>query len=99
MAVFAHNEIRFMEDKMKIRLDGAGKLAMAAPQQLWRGEDEVMQTAVFAGHEVMAITDDAGRFDLHYLGFMTGSFASIEDAKISAPAFAKAVLAHMTELI
>ncbi|MBU2816624.1 hypothetical protein HF282_03845 [Acidithiobacillus ferrooxidans] len=83
---------------MKIEVDGSGKVMMAAPQQQWHG-NEVMQTALFAGETVMAITDDAGRFDLHYLGFKTAGFTSLEDAKASAPAFARAVLAHMARLI
>lgn len=86
------------ESSMKIELDGGGKVKMAAPPQQWHG-DEVMQTAVFAGEQMMAVTDDAGRFDLHYLGFKTTGFASLEDAKASAQAFARAVLAHMAGLI
>lgn len=58
-----------------------------------------MQQARFAGQEVMAITDDAGAFDLHYLGFKTGGFKTIEEAKIAAPEFTRKVLVHMTNLI
>lgn len=83
---------------MQIELDGGGKVKMSAAQKQWRG-NEVMQTAVFAGQEVMAITDDAGAFDLHYLGFTTAGLASLEEAKASAPAFIKAVLVHMTTMI
>lgn len=87
-----------MKDSMWIDLDGGGKVKMAAPQQQWHG-DEMMQTAVFAGENMMAITDDAGRFDLHYLGFKATGFASLADAQASAQAFARKVLARMTELI
>jgi hypothetical protein len=83
---------------MNIELDGGGRVKMAAPQQQWHGDD-AMQTAVFAGEELRAITDDAGRFDLHYLGFRTTGFATLEDAKAAARVFAKAVLAHMALLI
>ncbi|RRS01185.1 hypothetical protein EIP75_21660 [Aquabacterium soli] len=83
---------------MKIELHAGGKLKMARQQQKWIGNDS-MQTALFAGEEVMAITDDKGGFDLLYLGFQTGGFASLEEAKVSAPAFASAVLAHMATLI
>lgn len=83
---------------MNIELDNGGAVRMAAPQQRWTG-DGVLQTALFAGEQVMAVTDDAGGFDLHYLGFTTGGFASIDDAKGSAATFVRAVLGRMAELI
>lgn len=71
---------------------------MASSQQQWRG-DGVMQTAAIAGQTVIALTDDAGRFAVHYLGFMAGGIASMDDAKASASVFAKKVLAYMAGLI
>jgi hypothetical protein len=85
---------------MHIEIDGSGKVNLSVPQQKWGGGTPgVMQQARFAGQEVMAITDDAGAFDLHYLGFKTGGFKTIEEAKIAAPEFTRKVLAHMTSLI
>lgn len=47
----------------------------------------------------MAITDDAGAFELDYLGHIGSGFASIEDAKAAAPEFARAVLERLRNLI
>lgn len=48
---------------------------------------------------MMAITDDAGAFELDYLGHIGSGFASIEDAKSAAPEFARAVLERLRNLI
>jgi hypothetical protein len=88
---------------VKIEPDGGGKQMLAAPQQHWRdpnGEDgSIMQTALFAGHRMMAITDDAGGFELGYLNFKAGGFKTMSAAKDAAPEFAKRVLARMTDMI
>ena len=47
----------------------------------------------------MAITDDAGAFELDYLGRFGNGFASIEDAKAAAPEFARAVPERLRNLI
>ena len=70
------------------------------PQQVWYGTDpHLMQTARFAGQEMLAITDDAGAFELDYLGHIAGGFPSIDDAKAAAPEFARAVLSRLHTLI
>lgn len=70
------------------------------PQQVWWGDSpEVMQVARFAGQEMMAISDDAGAFELDYLGHIGSGFACIEDAKAAAPEFARAVLERLRNLI
>ncbi|ABO59767.1 hypothetical protein LA345_40500 (plasmid) [Burkholderia vietnamiensis] len=88
---------------MKIKTGADGNVALSAPQQRWitgrGGNPGALQTAVFAGHVVMAITDDHGGYDLHYLGFETGGFATIDAAKRAAPEFVRGVLAHMSKLI
>lgn len=48
---------------------------------------------------MMATTDDAGAFELDYLGHIGSGFASIEDAKSAAPEFARAVLERLRNLI
>lgn len=70
------------------------------PQQVWWGDSPgVMQIARFAGQEMMAITDDAGAFELDYLGHIGSGFSSIEDAKAAAPEFARVVLERLRNLI
>ncbi|MFA1025794.1 MULTISPECIES: hypothetical protein [Pseudomonas syringae group] len=48
---------------------------------------------------MMAISDDAGAFELDYLGHIGSGFASIDDAKAAAPEFARAVLERLRNLI
>jgi hypothetical protein len=88
---------------MNIEIDSGGRVAFSALQQRWRdpnGEDgTVIQTARFAGQEMMAISDDAGGFDLHFLNFKAGGFKTMNDAMKAAPEFAKRVLARMTEMV
>ncbi|RQR65675.1 hypothetical protein DIE18_04285 [Burkholderia sp. Bp9125] len=87
---------------MNIEINGGGKVLFGAPQQRWHsqaGDGAVLQTARFAGQEMMAITDDAGGFELLYLGFKTGGFSTMEVAKQAAPAFARRVLARLSEMI
>lgn len=85
---------------MELALHGGGKVLMAAPQQDWHGDNPaVAQYARFAGQDMTAITDDAGAFELLYLGFVTGGFPTIDAAKAAAPLFARRVLAHLSNLI
>lgn len=85
---------------MNITVHAGGKLNLDRIQQSWFGDESaIMQTAIFAGQEMVAITDDAGAFDLMYLGFQVGRFQTMEIAKAAAPAFARNVLAHMTSLV
>lgn len=85
---------------MKISLHGGGKVQMDGPQQHWTGNNpEIAQYARFAGHDMTAITDDAGAFALTYLGYETGGFQTIDAAKAAAPEFARIVLAHLAGLI
>lgn len=88
---------------MKIEPDGGGKQMLSAPQQHWRdpnGEDgSIMQTALFAGHRLTALSDDTGGFALDYLNFKAGGFKTMAAAKEAAPEFARRVLARMTDMI
>lgn len=88
---------------MGIEVGSAGKLGFGVQQQRWHagneGDGAVMQIARFAGQEMMAIPDDQGCFDLHYLGFDWKGFKSMNEAKAAAPAFARQVLARMSALI
>jgi hypothetical protein len=85
---------------MEIKVREGSVFPLNRPQQVWYGDKpQVMQTARFAGQEMMAITDDAGAFELDYLGHIGRGFASIEDAKAAAPEFARAVLERLRNLI
>lgn len=86
---------------MQIAPHAGGKIQLARPQMVWLSlhSGGVMETALFAGHEVIAITDDAGGFDLTYLGFEACGFPTMEAAKAAAPEFAQQVLARMSKMI
>lgn len=85
---------------MEISVREGEFLPLNQSQQVWYGEDpEVMQVARFAGHEMMAITDDSGAFKLTYMDHVVRGFSSIEDAKAAAPGLARAVLERLRNLI
>lgn len=83
--------------------DGATRNLLRSPQQLWRGPDpEVMQYAKFAGQTMMAVRPSKTNPDsyvLHFMGFVAVGFASMAEAKESAPIFAKEVLAYLAGTI
>lgn len=83
---------------MKIKLTAGGRLLEDAPKQKWNG-DNLLQTSLFAGHRMMAITDDMGGYDLNYLGYGTGAFKTMDEAKAHGPEFAKTVLNQLLSLI
>ena len=76
-----------------------GRVNFGSPQQQWHG-DNVMQLALFAGQEMMAIMmeKEAG-FRLGYLGFNQHGFATMEQAKTAAPAFARGVLKELSDRV
>ena len=78
-----------------------GKLSLEQPQQRWTFTDESqrMATAFFAGQTVHAITDDAGAFNLMYLGFQATGYATMDQAKAAAPDFVRRVLQRMSDLV
>lgn len=87
---------------MNIEIGADGKVRLHAPQQRWSAPDDdkgVLETANFAGHQMMAMTDDHGAFNLRYLGFVAGGFQTIEDAKKAGPEFARRVLNRMISMI
>jgi hypothetical protein len=85
---------------MEIKVREGSVIPLNRAQQVWYGDTpQVMQTARFAGQEMVAITDDAGAFKLDYLGHIGSGFARIEDAKTAAPEFARAVLERLRNLI
>ncbi|RMM69092.1 hypothetical protein [Pseudomonas savastanoi] len=85
---------------MQIKVREGDVFPLNRSQQVWWGDSPaVMQVSLFAGQEMMAVTDDAGAFELDYLGHIGSGFASIEDAKTAAPEFARAVLERLRNLI
>jgi len=65
----------------------------------WAAQSEGLQTALYAGKEMMiCLNDDGKSFQLSYLDFAhPKNFASIEEAKTDASDFARAVLLRMLE--
>ncbi|MGT2457804.1 hypothetical protein ACU4GI_33420 [Cupriavidus basilensis] len=85
---------------LQIAVSKAGKLTLQSPQQRWTGDEPaIMLSSLFAGQQMMAITDDAGAFRLTYLGFEAGGFTSVAMATEAAPDFVRAVLARMSAMI
>nr|WP_228857489.1 hypothetical protein [Pseudomonas syringae]QOQ33534.1 hypothetical protein [Pseudomonas syringae pv. actinidiae] len=85
---------------MEIKVREGSVFPLNRSQQVWYGDTpQVMQTARFAGQEMMAITNDAGAFELDYLGHIGSSFASIDEAKAAAPDFARLVLERLRNVI
>lgn len=85
---------------MNVNIGAGGKVTINARQQQWQG-NEIMQQALFAGQIMIAITtdEDDDKFILIYLDFESDKFSTIEQAKENAPAFAQAVLQHMSYLV
>ncbi|WP_203584670.1 hypothetical protein [Pseudomonas arcuscaelestis] len=85
---------------MKIRTQKGSMFPLNRPQQVWVGDTpEVMQTALFAGQEMMAITDDAGGFELRYLGLIGSGYSTMGEAIAAAPEFGRFVLECLRCLI
>ena len=88
---------------MEIEVTKAGKFNFDAPQQSWHPEsDNIMQTAKFAGQDIMAIQksdDEPDIYELHFLGLMVSGFESIEEAKKHAPQFAKDIFHQLSMMI
>lgn len=86
---------------MDIEISKAGRLNLDISQQVWNG-DNIMQTSIFAGQEMMAIQmsdEEPNNYELHYLGLMVSGFNDINDAKNNAPSFAMSALEVLSTLI
>lgn len=78
----------------------AGKGNLDVPQQVWRNSDDnVMQTALFAGQQMIAVKDDNVGYTLRFLGFQSSPMSSIEQAKHIAPWFARRVMGRMMDMV
>lgn len=85
---------------MNIVANIEGREKFSGVQQKWSGDEPaVLQRACFAGQEMIAMTSSAGVFVLMYLGFDLEGFDTMETAKAQAPAFARKVLARLSDMI
>lgn len=92
---------------MNIQPSAGGKLSLEAPQQVWRGsgrddvDNDVMQSALFAGQEMIAIKESEAPngFGLRFLGFKSSGFRAMDTAKQAAPEFARRVLNRMADMV
>jgi len=89
---------------LNITVAAGGKVLLNAPQQVWRGEQGELITALFAGKQMWVAVSSRGEaeaetFQLNYLDFKSEPLPSLQAAKQAAPAFARAVLEYMQSLI
>ncbi|MEE9362051.1 MAG: hypothetical protein V3U92_05580 [Cellulophaga sp.] len=89
--------------EMDIEISPAGSFNFDTPQQIWKDESsQIMQASRYAGHEMMAIQksdDEPDIYELRYLGLEVSGFTSMDEAKLYAPQFAKAVFGELSKLI
>lgn len=79
---------------------------LSEPQQDWDSGNYTpapyAMFAIFAGHPMLAgaVSDQRPvQVQLHYLGYTSDAFPGMRAARAQAPAFARAVLAHLQNLI
>ncbi|WP_049097518.1 hypothetical protein [Burkholderia cepacia] len=75
---------------------------LAFPQQHWIADPHVAHdsdsfTALFVGHPAYRQFETEGAWHLYYLGFRSERIFHLSDAQHAAPAFVRAVLAHMAD--
>jgi hypothetical protein len=83
----------------EVEMSPSGELNFKPPQQEWAGNDAV-QSAHFAGQQMIKKkSDKVEEYELHYLGLKVSGFEDIEDAKFSAPEFARSVFRILSDFI
>lgn len=91
-----------MELEIEINKVGEERI-VKSPQQSWIADEaQAMETAYFAGQEMIATQKSDSEpdvFELHYLGLFSSGFESMDHAKLSAPAFAQSVLDMLSQII
>lgn len=83
---------------VEVKLNVIGMVLLQKQQGDWKGRGSI-KTALFVGREMMVAPNPKWQFELHYLGFCSGEYDSLESAQAAAPDFARAVLLRMTELV
>jgi hypothetical protein len=89
-------------EQLSVLVSAGGKILLEAPQQEWLSQNSDLSTALFAGKmmELYSSGEDGSEgFELEYLGFKSTLFPTQNEAKQTAPEFARAVLHQMTTLI
>lgn len=78
---------------LEITLAPGGEFTHNAPQQKWHGDSVYLQTALFAGQKMMVMreSDESPIYELHFMNLKTTGFASMDEAKMAAPPFARMV--------
>lgn len=84
---------------MNVTMTAATARHLTYPQQAWADDPRGLSTALFASHDATVQLERDGGFYLYYLGYQTERFDTVAAAKQVAPAFARAVLAHLASLI
>lgn len=90
-----------MDRELEIEISPSGMLALD-PQPWDDPTNATQQTIVFAGQQMMATQksdDEPDIYELHFLGLMVSGFLSMDEAKFSAPGFAREVLNQLSKLI
>jgi hypothetical protein len=82
----------------EVEMSSSGELNFRMPQQEWSGSNTI-QSAHFAGQQMIITGSDDDGYELHYLGLKVGGFEDIDEAKYNAPDFARSVFQILGEFI
>jgi hypothetical protein len=82
----------------EVEMSSSGELNFRMPQQEWSGNNTI-QSAHFAGQQMIITGSDDDGYELHYLGLKVGGFQDIDEAKYNAPEFARSVFQILGEFI
>lgn len=89
-----------MPEHVRIIKRPSENFSINCPQQRWSGKPgDIIQTALFAGQEMMLVVEDTGLVRLSYMSIICQGFHSVEEAKQAAPGFARSVITHMLSMI
>ncbi|MDF4421868.1 hypothetical protein [Vibrio parahaemolyticus] len=84
---------------MEIKITKGRAVQFESPQQVWEGCNNI-QFSQFAGHDMLAITDDDGGFVLTFLGMtVVEPYTTMDAAKEAAPKFAIKVLEQLSSMV
>lgn len=98
LAIAAAKYASDLEAQKSVKPTKSQALKLGEPQKVWVGGRDA-QMAYFSGHEMLAQLDETSAYSLEYLGYTSGLFKTMADAKEGAPDFAKKVLERLRDLI
>ena len=86
--------------EQEVEMSALGELNFKIPQQEWSCNN-VIQSSYFAGQQMIISRSESNPdvYELHYLGLKVGGFEELEDAKFSAPEFARSVFQILGDFI